>query len=317
MRSTMQRWAVGVLALGMGLGVGTARGTVILSTEWIGTPGQSGDWFDPANWQGGGVPRPGTYATISNGGEAVISGGEAKAGRVELLGETAGQWNLSLTGGSLTIDGQFSGIFMGQQAGLRVSGGILRADRILAGVRGDANNRVRIEQDGGVIELSGGLLVNGEPTPDFVTIFPATNQSTELTVAEPLLPTPRGRYDLTGGRVSTQWSTIGSTGYAVMKQTGGTHEVAGSLTIGGGMLPMFTWDRPKELPGKPVGGILLPPTYYTQGVSPSVVEGAPVLIGPIDATPLNTSRGAYQIEGGLLKTGRIEVKNSGSLDQSG
>ncbi|MCC7407028.1 MAG: hypothetical protein IT442_03090 [Phycisphaeraceae bacterium] len=310
MRSAMQRWAVGVLALGMGLGAGTARAG---TNEWIGTPGESGDWFEAANWSAGHVPMA-AYSSwssvnvrIANGGQAVISGGEAVSGPIELAGQNGLLWNLWLSGGSLTLDPGRS-LVMRDQGSLRVSGGVLRASSLQTGESEYCGNRVL--QEGGVIELTSGLSLEGAPA--VFNLFEPAPTEPGGPVASVAIQS--AMYKLSGGRLSTGASAIGTRGGGVMWQTGGEHVVAGRLTIGGATPFPTVWDindGPVIASAGEAGQ-----AGESLAFEPYPVEFIPLQPIPFPSTP-RASRGVYMLEGGSLEADSIFMDRTGSLDQGG
>ena len=178
-------------------------------TAW---QGDTGDWFDAANWTDG-VPASDMYAFINNGGTAEINGGLAQS-RLLWLGHT-GAGSVTQAGGvndiawALVLGGQ-----AGSQGNYMLMGGSLSE---MSAYIGYGQGQGQFTQIGGVHEVQRTLNIG-------VGAYRYPWHA----------PRPSGTYDMVGGQLTTVNTTVGATGHGRFIQSGGVHNVDGMLRIGGG-----------------------------------------------------------------------------------
>jgi len=228
---TTIRWVTCVWMAGLLLmAVGPAAAQPARITCWQHDPAEPGRWYDPANWTHG-VPTPRTIARIDNGGTAVVYDTSTGA---------AARW--------LVLGGRRRGT-------VEQIGGVLKIDRDLRlGLGGYGEGRYLLE-DGrlfathGLIDSGGAWYPWGtaRPRPGSVmkqsggeaTFFGTLDVGAYPHVHCDALTTGDVNsllgavYALGGGELRTDVTTVGVHGTGRFVQTGGAHDVAGALKIGG------------------------------------------------------------------------------------
>jgi len=277
--------AVGVIALGMASGAGTAG----VATYWQHDPAEPGDWFDPANWTVG-VPSHNGYAHIDNGGTAEIAYGSALAGQINIGTSHAGavvqsggavlaEWVINLGGPGLYDQPPGYGAYT-------LIGGELSAASVIVG---HGLGSGLFTQIGGTAQV-GRLKVGDLP------FYP--------TLSDP--GDSEGVYELTGGMLETKVSLVGAAGRGRFVQDGGVHAVEDLLQVGG---PTWGAVWPE-----------LPPLASPLPRDPDSLLTA-ARVGPVTANiyipPAPPSEGRYELSAGQLSARRQEIRRTGLLRQTG
>jgi T5SS/PEP-CTERM-associated repeat protein len=157
--------AITALALSASPSSRAAPDCYLLST-WCGT---TGDWFEPSNWCGSGVPHPycdpdPVEVDINNGGTAQISSADPTAYSCELfLGRNSGQsGNLFLDHGTLDMCNEMHVGWEGKGT-LSITNGGLVTTVIGANIAAEAGSNGTVTVDGGSSQwtITGGALYLG------------------------------------------------------------------------------------------------------------------------------------------------------------
>ncbi len=164
--------------------------------DWVGEPATPGDWWDPANWEGGMIPgAPDQLEVydirIGNGGTALLGSDEAEVGDL-WLGFLANS----------TASGH-----------LVQTGGVLRASRVLVQTGSDGPATYRLE--GGELRLGSSVSINGG-------VFTQTGGLLE----GPSLHAG-GSYEISDGQVQVEWLNT----FGLFRQLDGSVAVGQKLAI--------------------------------------------------------------------------------------
>ncbi|MCD4699849.1 MAG: hypothetical protein K8R91_04675, partial [Phycisphaerae bacterium] len=276
-------------------------------TWWQHDPATPGDWFDDANWTSG-VPGLEDYASIYNGGTAVIAAGDALAKHIS-IGRAAGRYPPSYlfgppclgalvqTGGTATFSGSiYMSGSLDAPGTYTMSGGRLSVGRVVVGHGLGSGHFVQI---GGISSIGGELKVGDLPS---------------YYGEQPSLDSSLGTYALMGGKVSTGRTSVGQAGRGEFIQTGGVHTVEDTLTIGG--LRQQLQLIPGELPGLipiygPPDSIICPDQFVSINAMAHYVT--PNVIIP----PPPPSEGRYELSGGRLGSQQVKINRTGLMRQTG
>ena len=234
------------------------RGGEPKSTYWQGDPAEPNDWFEPKNWTAG-LPGPGTWTYIDNGGTAVIHAlpilegpdgpGRAVATASMLyIGDTKGGAVMQ-TSGPLEVT---SDIYLNRYGvswgAYGLVDGLILADNIHIGSSLTWDTLTdepasgyyggRFQQSGGSVVLGDGAITSGRLNVGLQVYEPPPLEG-DLPAAGPgdLAPDwPGALYELSGelSKLSTTRTDIGGRGVGKFVQTGGAHGVARELMVGGG-----------------------------------------------------------------------------------
>jgi hypothetical protein len=274
-------------------------------TYWQAEPSIAGDWFDAANWTLG-VPTAGNVAVIENGGTAVIDSGTAVAQRTDIGGRALADGGVG--GAVIQTGGQAELGFLlmlghdrGSKGAYTLIGGTLSASLVeVGGYYGSGE----FHQIGGIGTVGGDLRIGGLP-------YNATQDD---------LHSAGGFYDLSGGQLLTGSTFVGTSGQGAFVQSGGSHQVSRTLTVGGWQ-PFLV---PFPIPGDPSFNLhdLIPlgtPTDPAQGTAQFAVQPAAAdgITTNAYIPPPSPSEGRYELSGGHLAAGDLLIQKTGRFTQTG
>lgn len=319
-------------------------------TLWIHDPETPGDWHDPLNWSAG-LPDCGTNTYVANNGEAQILSGEACA-KMLGLGQSGFSGSVTQASGTLeVVENLFVGREGAPLSDYALGGGVLDVGASLKiGNEGDgifeqtggenfvsgemcvacraAPGQFHAIPVQGTYTLSGGYLA---PATLVVGIQGGERQHEEST----------GRFYQAGGTNEVQgnltlgsgWNTraiyvldvgelhvmgderLGIEGRAELTQTGGVHTVSGSVFFG---------EQYENFYGLEFEGVLdlAGGTYsvagdehvgYLQGRGRVAQTGGVHSIAGVLRIGAGDEVGAYDLGGGSLEAGELQVGDSGLL----
>ena len=288
----MRILAAAILVVAMSAAAASAANAPY-ETAWQADPATPSDWFNPANWTFG-VPttqHPINQAVIDNAGTALISSGYAAVCYLDIGGIGTGA--VIQSGGALETTSNF---FLGDQLGSKgtytLLGGSFKAGAAYIGNGWGIGQFTQIGGQNTTSQLAVGHL-------------PSSVRPTDLAAY------PGGVYELIGGQLSTNDTSVGSDGRGRFVQTGGVHTVVGSLSIGGPEVAQWPLDFP------PV--ILTPLNDLTPklaGEQSSVINYTPGITNQFIPPP-NPSEGRYELSGGQLNAKELFIGFTGQLKQTG
>jgi len=265
-------------------------------TYWQGDPCVPGDWHDAAHWTLG-VPTSGNGAVIENGGTALIDSGTAVAQRTGI-----GLWALPdrevggtviQTGGRAELGYRLTlGHDRGSKGVYTLIGGSLSGGSATVGSYYGSGE---FHQIGGIGTFSGAVAVGG--------LRYDANQA-EFDAA-------LGLYELSGGQLSSRATEVGCAGRGRFVQSGGSHEVRQTLTVGGSrsLPPIFP-------PLLPVHVVIDPNTLDATRAS-AQAEPADAVATNVWIPPPGPSEGRYELSGGQLAADRLLIQRTGRFTQTG
>lgn len=228
------------------------------STYWQHDPAEPGEWFDATNWSAG-LPGPGTWTYIDNGGTAVIHAltilggpddwinGEAAASMLYVGDGKGGA--VEQASGTLKVTSDIYLNRYGQAwASYNLLGGWVFADNVYIGAAAVWDGTMepvrpcggRFRQTGGVCVIGGDSAASGwlhvgawlaQPIP----LGSGSEPQAGLPAAggDDAPYWPGALYELAGGELSTAATSVGSGGTGKFVQTGGTSRVGGGLLVSG------------------------------------------------------------------------------------
>ncbi len=265
-------------------------------TYWQVDPCVPGDWHDPAHWTLG-VPTSRNGAVIQNGGTARIDSGTAVAQRTVIgsraLPDREVGGTVIQTGGRaepgyiLTL-----GHDRGSKGVYTLIGGSLSGGSVTVGSYYGSGE---FHQIGGISTFSGAVAVGG--------LRYDANQA-EFDAA-------LGLYELSGGQLASRATEVGCAGRGRFVQSGGSHEVRQTLTVGGPG-PLLLMPFP---PGP--DHIVIDPNMLDFTRASAQAEPADALVTNIWIPPPGPSEGRYELSGGQLAADHLLIQRTGRFTQTG
>ncbi|MBE3070200.1 MAG: hypothetical protein IMZ66_08175 [Planctomycetes bacterium] len=266
-------------------------------TYWQADPAVPGDWFEAAHWTDG-VPVPGVYAMIDNGGAAEILEGAANTIQLR-LGEAA-SGAVRQTGGVTTItDGLYLGYNPGSYGAYTLAGGELRVRHIAVGRTFGSGSFV---QTGGVNRIDSGLSVGDL---DLKATLDDFDQSLAV-------------YDLSGGEIQTGNTSVGIAGHGLFIQSGGLHAVESVLRIGNDAPPPpLPWPDPILIDLSHLMLASADGAGIQRAPGPSSAAAGGLTVISFFSHPPAPSEGRYNLSGGQLKSHEQYIGETGAMRQTG